>query len=83
MLIWSIAGIAIIGLVLIGFTMTRRQRNQNSFVNSLAQQDAMFALPPPAIATAPTTPPLPPEGLPNGWTMEQWAWYGEDYLKNR
>ena len=83
MLIWSIAGIAIIGLVLIGFTMTRRQRNQNSFVNSLEQQDAMFALPPPAIATAPTTPPLPPEGLPNGWTMEQWAWYGEDYLKNR
>ena len=29
------------------------------------------------------TPPLPPEGLPAGWTMEQWAWYGEDYLKNR
>ena len=28
-------------------------------------------------------PPLPPEGLPHGWTMEQWIWYGEDYLKNR
>jgi hypothetical protein len=28
-------------------------------------------------------PPLPPEGLPQGWTMEQWAWYGEDFLKNR
>lgn len=28
-------------------------------------------------------PALPPEGLPQGWTMEQWAWYGEDYLKNR
>jgi hypothetical protein len=27
--------------------------------------------------------PLPPEGLPEGWTMDQWAWYGEDYLKNR
>ena len=26
-------------------------------------------------------PPLPPEGLPHGWTMEQWIWYGEDYLK--
>ncbi len=28
-------------------------------------------------------PPLPPEGLPPGWTMEQWSWYGEDYLKNQ
>ena len=26
-------------------------------------------------------PPLPPGGLPAGWTMEQWAYYGEDYLK--
>jgi hypothetical protein len=26
---------------------------------------------------------LPPEGLPEGWTMDQWAWYGADYLKNR
>ena len=33
---------------------------------------------------APTQgPALPPEGLPHGWTMEQWIWYGEDYLKNR
>jgi hypothetical protein len=30
-----------------------------------------------------SNPPLPPDGLPAGWTMEQWAWYGEDYLKNR
>ena len=28
-------------------------------------------------------PPLPPGGLPPGWTMEQWAWYGEDYLKGQ
>ena len=28
---------------------------------------------------APQGPPLPEEGLPAGWTMEQWAWYGEDY----
>ena len=25
-------------------------------------------------------PPLPPTGLPEGWTMEQWAHYGEQYL---
>ncbi|MED5308957.1 MAG: hypothetical protein VYA95_06365 [Candidatus Thermoplasmatota archaeon] len=31
----------------------------------------------------PQSPPLPPEGLPPGWTMEQWNWYGEDYLRNQ
>lgn len=25
-------------------------------------------------------PPLPPEGLPPGWTMEQWRYYGQQYL---
>jgi hypothetical protein len=25
--------------------------------------------------------PIPPEGLPPGWTMEQWNWYGEDWLR--
>ena len=25
-------------------------------------------------------PPLPATGLPEGWTMEQWAYYGEQYL---
>ena len=38
---------------------------------------------PVAAPPAPAGPPLPPEGLPPGWTMEQWAWYGEDYLNNR
>ena len=28
-------------------------------------------------------PPLPPEGLPPGWTMEQWNYYGESYLNRR
>ena len=27
-----------------------------------------------------TTPPLPAEGLPEGWTMEQWKWYGAEWL---
>ena len=25
--------------------------------------------------------PLPPEGLPEGWTMEQWQYYGPEYLR--
>ncbi len=36
-------------------------------------------LPPPP----PKIPPLPPEGLPPGWTMEQWHYYGEEYLRRR
>ena len=27
-----------------------------------------------------TGPPLPPGGLPDGWTMEQWEHYGQQYL---
>ncbi len=29
---------------------------------------------------ASTGPPIPATGLPEGWTMEQWAYYGEQYL---
>ncbi len=37
---------------------------------------------PPAIAapTVPSGPPLPPTGLPPGWTMEQWQYYGHQWL---
>ncbi len=28
------------------------------------------------------SPPLPAEGLPEGWTMEQWKWYGHEYLED-
>tara|TARA_Y100000766_G_C18916824_1_gene612256 strand:+ start:5865 stop:11231 length:5367 start_codon:yes stop_codon:yes gene_type:complete len=30
-----------------------------------------------------TSPPLPPTGLPEGWTMEQWSHYGQQYLENQ
>ena len=29
----------------------------------------------------PSGPPLPPGGLPDGWTMDQWIHYGEQYLQ--
>ncbi|MDG1548961.1 MAG: hypothetical protein P8Q94_02805, partial [Candidatus Poseidoniaceae archaeon] len=28
-----------------------------------------------------TLPPLPENGLPQGWTMEQWKYYGQQYLE--
>ena len=31
--------------------------------------------------SAPDVPPLPQSGLPQGWTMEQWKWYGHQYLE--
>ena len=34
----------------------------------------------PAPVVAPAAPPLPPGGLPAGWTMEQWNYYGQQYL---
>ena len=34
----------------------------------------------PAPVAAPAGPPLPPGGLPAGWSMEQWVHYGHQYL---
>jgi hypothetical protein len=47
------------------------------------QQPLVAAAPAPAPApavAAPGVPPLPATGLPAGWTMEQWAYYGQQYL---
>ena len=38
---------------------------------------------PPADAFATAPPPLPPGGLPAGWTMEQWKHYGAEWLKRQ
>jgi hypothetical protein len=46
------------------------------------QQEFDF-IAPPIPQALPSAPPLPPEGLPAGWTMEQWMYYGEDYLKRQ
>ena len=38
----------------------------------------------PASGTAPHAgPPLPPSGLPEGWTMEQWEHYGQQWLESQ
>ena len=43
--------------------------------NSDTQQQAQI-IPPEA-------PPVPAEGLPEGWTMEQWRWYGAEWLSKQ
>ena len=72
-----IIGITILGISL-GLIMLIGRRNGNEIVTS------NFSSASPNLEMAVNHgPPLPPEGLPAGWTMEQWAWYGEDYLKSR
>jgi hypothetical protein len=34
----------------------------------------------PAVEEPQEAPPLPAGGLPEGWTMDQWKWYGHEYL---
>jgi hypothetical protein len=34
-------------------------------------------------STASVHPPIPEEGLPPGWTIEQWQYYGEEYLSRK
>ena len=37
--------------------------------------------PEPTTSEAPAeAPPLPPGGLPEGWTIDQWKWYGQEWL---
>ena len=41
----------------------------------------MLADEPETIEEKPSTaPPVPKSGLPEGWTMEQWEWYGHEWL---
>ena len=44
-------------------------------IHSMPVKSSSPPPPPPIIA------PLPPGGLPPGWTMEQWHYYGEEYLE--
>jgi len=71
-------GLAVVLVVIVLLMRVGRRRGPSPDLEFMAAP-----LEPPVVATPPTGPPLPPEGLPAGWTMDQWAWYGEDYLNNR
>ena len=90
-MILAIAGIVLVGLALVAFGVVSRRGKQNPLNIDFEQKTPVPFTPlsapvAPTMPTAPAVavaPPLPPEGLPPGWTMDQWAWYGADYLKNR
>ena len=59
---------------------------QDIFQQPLAATPAVAPTPvaaaAPVVPAAPAGPPLPASGLPAGWTMEQWNYYGQQYLDN-
>lgn len=91
-----IVGIIFTIIVVLALFVTRRKLSRNSAIPAIDMSlETIFAIqdnvtpnpidiqPLEMPDSAPTGPPLPDEGLPPGWTMEQWAWYGEDYLRNQ
>jgi hypothetical protein len=62
-------GILVLALLMIGIMRKK---------TTVEQEFGFIA--PPIPQPVHSGPPLPPEGLPDGWTMEQWQYYGEEYL---
>ena len=86
--------VALISLVaiIIGInSVFRRGPRGNSILHqepqTVTDRSSSTSLPPmPVKSSSPPPPPpmiapLPPGGLPPGWTMEQWHYYGEEYLE--
>ena len=57
-----------------------QQPVQSSAYASAYHQPAPVPTQPVAPIIPASGPPLPPGGLPSGWTMEQWNYYGQQYL---
>ena len=52
-----------------------------NFLESIAGIETTAATPEPEVVDSPSEgPPLPKSGLPEGWTMDQWKWYGQEWL---
>ena len=67
--------IVILAISVLGIGLLRRNNTRQHEIHSIPMPNNQLA--------PPMVPPLPPGGLPAGWTMEQWMYYGEDYLKRQ
>ena len=65
------------GLVLTLHTKFNNEKETKQIVS--IEQTAMVSE---TQSTVNDAPPLPEDGLPAGWTMEQWKWYGHEYLED-
>jgi hypothetical protein len=80
--------VAIIGLVIIFIAAARlfvmKNGQENGVWDSLPSMDAFDSPTLPQMTDLDPqiqqVPPLPATGLPEGWTMEQWEHYGQQYL---
>ena len=72
-------GIALIMLMLISLIIRRKHSPADTLaaMSAFAEPTVQQSVQPVAVHTGPA---LPSSGLPDGWTMEQWQHYGEQYL---
>ena len=94
---WISTGIVVIGILLsvalvlaLAISLRRQRFESDSAIDYTSVADESSIPYPSPISTPdqippppPMMPPIPPEGLPPGWTMEQWYYYGEEYLRRR
>jgi hypothetical protein len=83
-LVASIMGVVILAAILF---ILRKQRTpfveEETFVSGppISQQTNVETTTPTSVTEdVPSGPPLPEDGLPAGWSMEQWIHYGQQYL---
>ncbi len=92
----SVAIAAFVGIivfvVIAVLLLSGKEEEEESFMIDVPAQDleansmfggseGIFQSEVPQVVVPPGAPPLPPEGLPPGWTMEQWSYYGKTWLE--
>ena len=87
----AVALISLVAIIIGINSVFRRGPRGNSILHqepqTVTDRSSSTSLPPmPVKSSSPPPPPpmiapLPPGGLPPGWTMEQWHYYGEEYLE--
>ena len=81
--------VLLIGLVIfitavLAYVVVRKKGKENLLIvsaESLFESDNSVYAQPETQSTH--GPPIPTEGLPPGWTLEQWNYYGHQYLNNK
>ena len=71
----------------IGLLQLQTTKKEESKEYDLTEEVLAAAIPAisseiPTVIEVEEGPPLPSSGLPQGWTMEQWNHYGQEYLNN-
>ena len=61
-------------------TMTYEEESIEALAGMPVQETVQEASEPAVPAMPSEAPPLPESGLPDGWTMDQWRWYGHEWL---